>query len=473
MTLLITTLATLMEILGIISAFSALLNARTSQGAVAWVVSLLTFPVIAVPIYWIFGRTKFRGYVDAKHTGDMELHHITRNKKLIEGEWAHLPDSYQGQLQALDKLAKLPFTTGNNVQLLIDGEATFDSIFQGIEEAKNYILVQFFIVHDDVIGRALKEKLIKKAQQGVRIYFLYDEIGSHSLPRTYLDNLQKAGIQVSSFHSTRGIWNRFQINFRNHRKIVVVDGRVAWIGGHNVGDEYLGRSRKFGHWRDTHIRLQGPAVMGAQISFLEDWYWATEEKLELDWDVEMTQENVNAVLVMPSGPADEYDTASLMIQQAIQAATERFWIATPYFVPDEGVMQALHLAALRGVDVRVLIPDKPDHLLPFLSAYSFVGDMIQSGVKIYRYQYGFMHQKVFLLDRVVAAVGTVNLDNRSLHLNFEITVICLGEEFSGKVEKMLHQDFGHARKMTLEEIKKKPLLFKLLSRAAYLAAPVQ
>jgi cardiolipin synthase len=367
----------------------------------------------------------------------------------------------------------MPFVGNNHVELLIDGQRTFESIFHGIDQARSYILIQFFIVKDDRIGRELQERLMKKAREEVRVYFLYDEVGSHRLSRSYLDPLRDSGVDVRSFQSTRGAGNRFQLNFRNHRKVVVVDGKDGWVGGHNVGDEYLGRDSKIGPWRDTHVRMIGPAVLGLQLSFLEDWNWAADERLELSWAPEPAPTGSMAVLNLPSGPADALETASLMFQHAIHSARERIWIASPYFVPDEGVIGALHLATLRGVDVRILIPDNPDHLVVYLSAFAFVGEMLDSGVEIFRYEKGFLHQKTFLVDDVVAGVGTANLDNRSFRLNFEITAIVADRSFAGQLEQMFLADFQRSRRMTRDELNAKPYWFRAAARAAYLTAPVQ
>ena len=313
----------IMHILGFTSSIHAVMSTRTSQGAIAWVISLNTFPYVAVPAYWVFGRSKFQGYVTARHADDEELRQVLQNLPSSVDSFrvdlaAEHPDA-----EALEKLAKMPFGSGNDAELLIDGEATFNSIFEGIRRAQDYVLVQFFIVKDDGLGRALKAELIAKASQGVRVYFLYDEIGSHKLPKSYLRELRSAGAEAFSFHTTKGPRNRFQINFRNHRKIVVVDGRTAWIGGHNVGDEYMGSDPKFGRWRDTHVKITGPIALGAQLSFLEDWYWATHTIPELSWQPVASDSADLDVLIIPSGPADTLETAGLMFLHAITAAQRR------------------------------------------------------------------------------------------------------------------------------------------------------
>lgn len=457
--------------LGLLSSVDALMSTRTAPGAVAWIVSLNTFPYVAVPAYWVFGRSRFQGYVIGRREGESALHRAIGEKlDHLSSRGVTLP-SPRSALLAIERLAKIPSVGHNRVELLIDGEAAFRSIFAGIEAAERYLLVQFYIVRYDALGRELKARLVAKARSGVAVHFLYDEIGSYRLPAGYIRELAEAGVRASPFHSTRGSGNRFQLNFRNHRKVVVADGRSGWVGGLNVGDEYLGRDPRVGDWRDTNLRLEGPAALALQLSFLEDWHWATGEILDLDWEPAAASGLV-PVLVLPSGPADRFETASLMVQQAIHAASRRLWISSPYFVPDEGVLAALKLAAIRGVDVRVLIPERTDNLLTSLAAYAFIGPLLESGVQIYRYGAGFLHGKTWLIDDLASAVGTVNLDNRSFRLNFEITAWVLDPEFAGRMEQMFTADFERSRPMTETELARRSWWLRAASRAAYLFAPV-
>ncbi|ART61653.1 cardiolipin synthase [Kushneria marisflavi] len=461
-----------LHLLGALSGLMALMSSRTSQGAIAWIICLITFPYLAIPAYWFLGRPRFYGYVSAREQRDTSLRRVLDQfRTLVEPAFARPEDA---RLRAVERLAMLPMTSDNHCQLLINGHATFESLFQGIEQAEDYVLIQFFIVRDDALGQALKRRLIECAERGVHVFFLYDEIGSHGMPDRYFNELRSAGVAVHPFGSSKGWRHRFQVNFRNHRKIMVADGRQGWVGGLNVGVEYRGESKKHGHWRDTHLKLVGPAVLGLQESFWEDWHWATGDILSLAWHPRKAPGDARQhVVIVPSGPSDPLETASLLIQHAINQANERFWVTSPYFVPDQGVQDSLKLAALRGVDVRVMMPERPDHLLVFLSAFSFLGDMIRAGVKIYRYQPGFLHQKTFLIDRHASAVGTVNLDNRSFRLNFEVTAYVADEGFAAEVAQMLEEDFASCRQVTLEEINKRPLWHKLAARAAYLASPIQ
>lgn len=456
------------HLLGMATSMHALMSTRTAPGAVAWIVTLNTFPYAAVPAYWVFGRSKFQDYVGLRREKVASLEDVrARDLETLEVFRTSWPDSRQRNYQAVEKLAGLPFLDGNRVELLIDGNDTFASIFEGIAAAQDYLLVQFYIVRDDDLGRELQRRLIERARDGIRIYVLVDEIGSSGLSRSFIDELSDAGIEVHWFQSTRGWTNKFQLNFRNHRKLVVADGKRAWLGGLNVGNEYQARD-----WRDTHLMVEGPAVLHLQIVFREDWRWATDDLPQLSWTPHRASDRTVPVLVLPTGPADRVETASLMIQQFLQLSQERVWISTPYLVPDEGVIASLKLAAISGVDVRLLIPESSDNLIVSLASYPFIDPLLAAGVRIYRYQPGLMHAKSMLLDDSGAAVSTANLDNRSLRLNFELTALVADAEFARQVEAMFERDFANSRLVEINEFANKPLWFRIAARGAYLFAPV-
>ena len=463
----------LVYVMAIVSALEVIIKARTAQGAVAWTISLLTLPYITVPLYLVFGRNKFDGYLEQRDQIEEESLRLIRKTSGMVAEHI-VPVSNDTPLYAsLFNLARMPATTGNKVDLLIDGQQTFDSILAGMAAAQDYILFQFYIIRDDGLGKRLGRVLGDRAKAGVKVFVLYDEIGSRKFPSTRLyQGLQMNGVKVAPFNTTQGRRNRFQLNFRNHRKNVVVDGKYAWIGGHNVGDEYLGLKRRVGHWRDTHTRVAGPAVLGAVLAFATDWRWATRAAMNIDLDISGKKRGDSTVLVFPSDPASEYEEAGLMYHQAIVAATERIWIASPYFVPDHSIVAALQLAALRGVDVRVMIPDEPDGPVVAMANWSYTRDLLPTGVKVYRYQGGFMHQKVFLMDNRIAGVGTANFDNRSFRLNFEITLLVHDPAFASQVEDMLATDFRRSRQVSLEEIEAKPAWFPLAMGVSRLFSPL-
>ena len=463
----------LVHLSGLYCAYRAIVYTRTAQGAIAWAVSLVTLPYLAVPLYVVFGRRKFVGYVKARRKGDLEINHVAADSAQAVAEFRSDFGEERPQLLAVETLAKMPFTAGNDVELLIDGQAAFDSIFAGIEAAQDYILVQFYIVRDDELGRELKQRLIDRARAGVRVYFLFDSIGCYQLSSEYLEALREAGVSAKAFLTTRGPNNRFQLNFRNHRKIVISDGRVAWVGGLNVGDEYMGRSERFGPWRDTHCRIEGPVVQCVQLSFLEDWFFATGGLPKLEWTPQRSAKGSVHSLALHSGPADSKETASLFFVHAINSARERIWIASAYFVPDDRVVGALQLAAMRGVDVRILLPAKPDHVLVYLSSFSYLAELGDVGVSIYRYEPGFLHQKTMLIDDRVSVVGTANLDNRSFRLNFEISMIFIDEELNRRTEAMFEADFARSRRVDVSHLEERSSWFQFLVKVARLMAPIQ
>ena len=449
------------------------LTYRTAQGAIAWIIGLLALPYLAVPMFVLFGRYRFGGYVKARRMGDQALtsllNRFERQTTSLPGPGRQLPDD---ELQALCKLGRQPLTEGNQCTLLRDGAATFEALFEAMECATRYILLEFYIVRSDKVGRRIKSILERKLAQGVDVWFLYDDIGSVFLPRTYLRELSAAGARIASFGDGNIRRRRFQINFRNHRKLLVCDGRVGFVGGINLGDEYLGITMDQEPWRDTHCQIQGPAVIGLQLAWLEDWNWASNDVPELDWAPENNAPGDEQVLILPTGPADTWETCTLFFLNCINNARTRIWIASPYFVPDFQIMNALQLAALRGVDVRILIPEKSDSQLIRLAAYSYLVQASQAGIGIYRYQPGFMHQKVLLVDDRYAAVGTANLDNRSMRLNFEIIAINTSRRFIDSVHAMLEEDLVSCRRMTERDYRDRSIVFRLGCRAVRLLAPL-
>jgi cardiolipin synthase A/B len=447
---------------------SEIFRSRTSQGSIAWIISLLILPFPMTFIYAVFGIKSFDDYTAVQtHSGRL-LRKVRASKTKI------LDQPTTADFPVLANVSQLPFLAGNEVELLIDGEATFKSILEGISRATETLLVQFYIIHDDELGREFAERLLERAKAGVKIYLLYDDVGSFWLPRAYKNRLRKAGIRVSGFnhrHRILRVLGPTRIQYRNHRKIVVVDGKEAWIGGLNVGDEYMGRSKVFGHWRDTHVRLKGPAVLAAELSFREDWQWATGEELTgLPASTQVAGDQ--SVLIMPTGPADILESCAIAFDDVIGQSKKRLWIVSPYFVPDLSMETALFAARMRGVDVRILIPELPDHRLVWLASISYANRMVQHGVDMYRYPSGFLHEKVILVDDKLAGVGTVNFDNRSFRINFEITMWFAGEKMIAEVEKMLKRDFAAANKVDKFVPGSQSAIMRLMTQSARLLSPI-
>lgn len=427
----------LLEALAVIFAYRAMRSARTPQGAVAWVVFLITAPYLAVISYVFLGHRKHEGYVLARRAAS----HVLRGMEDARRRFP--PTRDPASYAAFERLAAAPVLSGNGFEVLIDGETAFPRIFDAIEAAEAYVLVQFYILRDDGIGAALSKRLVAAAQRGVAVYVLYDSIGSARLTRAYLRRLREAGIRILDSNALRGPSNRRQINFRNHRKCVIVDGIQGFIGGLNIGDEYVGHDPGLGIWRDTACALQGPIVSQLQLVFCEDWVWATDESLFelLNWEPRLSEQNMDGLL-LATGPADDVETGAFYFCTAAQMAQERLWIASPYFVPEADVLSALKVAAMRGVDVRLLLPSGADHYATYLAAFAYFDEMREAGVKIMLYDIGFMHQKALVVDDTMASVGTINLDSRSCRLNFEATALLFDPRATRQVAQMLERDFS-------------------------------
>ncbi len=478
----IVSLLSLAYLLAIICIFHVLQNFRTAQGAIAWIIGLISFPYVTVLLYIFFGRNKFEGYVAARRIGDKELSHFAHELATYTACCTDKSPAHSKELNVITQLTKLSFTYNNHTELLINGQQTYSSMFNAIEKAKDYILLEFYIVRDDNSGEKLSQLLLKKLSEGVRIYFLYDDVGSATLAYKYIYTLTAAGAHIRSFNTTGKRHKRFQINFRNHRKILIIDGNTGFLGGLNIGDEYIGLNPDLSPWRDTHMKLQGPSVLSLQVTFIEDWYWSANTVPQLNWqplintqndqvtDKETTEES--GVLIVPTSAADEFETCELFFLNCINHATQRLWIASPYFAPDIQIMSALQLAALRGVDVRIMIPENPDHLLIYYAAFSYLEAANKSGIKIYRYSTGFMHQKVMLVDNRYACVGTANLDSRSMHLNFEVTAVVCNNKFVSDIESMLTKDFENSRQAQVSDFSERSIAFRIICRAARLMAPM-
>ncbi|MFS2198118.1 cardiolipin synthase [Pseudomonas sp. Pseusp3] len=464
----------LLHSLGMIAAIHAVLTVRTAQGSIAWALSLFFIPYFTLIPYLVFGRSTFDGYIKARRQANEEMRKAVSElnwRPWVEEALTARASAAYASLRAMPKLGTMPCLANNEMRLLINGQSTFEAIFDAISRAKEAVLIQFFIVHDDRLGQRLQSLLLKKAAEGVAIYLLYDRIGSHSLPHGYVQALRDGGVEVKAFATRSGWLNRFQVNFRNHRKIVVVDGILGFVGGHNVGDEYMGEKPPLAPWRDTHVQVRGPVVACMQESFAEDWFWAARALPPLILP-EVYPEGGVLCQLLASGPADACETCSLFFVEAIHAATERVWITSPYFIPDEAVFAALRLAVLRGVDVRLLLPSRPDHRIVYAASSLYAFEAVRAGVRVFRYEPGFLHQKVVLIDSEISAIGSANMDNRSFRLNFEVMLLTVDSAFAAEVEQMLNDDFANAHEIAKEESRETHRVQQLGMRVARLISPI-
>ena len=376
----------------------------------------------------------------------------------------------------------IPFSS--RVCLLKDGTSTFSAIFDAINSGKHYILVQYYILRSDRLGLELKELLISKAREGLQVFLLYDDMGSFWLSKQYIKDLRLAGVHTATFLPVFSLKRFYLMNYRNHRKLVVVDGNVAFTGGLNVGEEYaasrFGRHR---YWRDTHMSITGKSVKQIESIFVGDWEFSTGKKIlnklekqkgkaETSKPTTQMSSFEQGILVVPSGPYDQTNIGMLLFMQIIHGAKKKLWVSTPYFVPDEALQKGLELAVLKGIEVKILLPKLSEQLLVHWVTLSYAEQMQRAGVQVYLYEKGFIHQKVILIDDDVAFVGTSNFDNRTLYLNCELMLGVFGEEFNKQIKSMLEDDFKNAKVFSPKKDRLIRKLIRLRANGARLLAPL-
>jgi cardiolipin synthase len=466
-----------LEGVAVISALHAVWFVRTSQAAVAWVVGLLVFPLISVPLYWIFGRYRFYGYREAlREVGRIHKRSVgainreLRTRRNSQTTRLHTP------LEQVADVLDTPLCSGNQFELLVDGEEFYTALWRHIAAAKSYIYLESYTIRDDETGTRLADALVAKAREGVTVRVLYDELGSILLTRSYLQKLIAAGIDIRSFNTRQGLFNRFQINFRNHRKIVVIDGSLAIVGGFNIGNEYLGQASWIAGWRDTAVCMRGPIVRKVQAVFAGDYYWSARRDLaEANWDGEIPNTDVDEAraAVCATGPADERPLATMMFASAANSARQRLWISTPYLVPDETLKVSLTMACARGVDVRILVPTVADVWPVYLAGLYYERELLEAGIHVMRFaNHIMMHQKCVLVDDQMVLIGSTNLDVRSLHLNFELMIAIEDNQLVQRMIEVLETDFARAESMRVSDPPQHPWLTAAGRVIARLFSPV-
>lgn len=489
----------------IYNAVNVLFDRRSPAATTGWLLALLGLPWIGIPLYYLIGQSRLRGNIRKKRTRTKRFAAYAQEFERRFRQINAAPPTPPPALQVVfDRFTRIFRGIGavaepylNNIALLADGEKTFAHIFAAIENAERYIFVQYYILRSDRLGLELKDLLINKAKRGIPVYVLFDDMGSFWLSKQYIRDLRDAGIQVASFLPVTKMRRGVQLNFRNHRKLVVVDGQVAFTGGLNVGDEYAGSS-KIPHWRDTHVMVMGPAVAQLEEVFFEDWFFAADSRVSVkqmmrlveqrsDTDGDLlrktffvlgpgpTQTNRShqaLVQVIPSGPSDDMYLNALLFVELINSSRHRLWIASPYFVPDATLELALELAILRGVDVRILIPKESDHRIVQWVSMHHAMHFKRQGAEVFLYRRGFMHQKVLLVDEIITCIGTTNFDNRAMYLNFETSLVIHDEIFNSEVATMLEGDFGSSLRLQLDDIKGEGPLVKLRGNIARLLSPL-
>lgn len=436
----------ILYILALINIVKVFYRNISPGAAFGWILFHLLLPMLAVPLYFFLGESKVPLYTKI-HRRMLQKFYRTSGRNLMEGLEQKSISHPLGQM--LPKIDPLSLVQTAHVKLLVDGEEAFPEMFEAIKKAQHFILVQYYIIRNDRLGLELKKVLCEKAEAGVTVFLLADDWGSFGLGRKYMADLRKCGVHVERFLPFKFRFS-LQVNFRNHRKLTLIDGKVAFTGGLNIGVEYLSRvSKKV--WRDTHVKVEGQGVWPLIAGFVQDWYFAAGEDIrdKVSFDFECKGGNI-PVQVSNFGPTDGPAVGVVLYQQLIASAEKTLCIATPYLVPDEILMHALYLAVLRGVKIRILLPKVGDSFVVHKVSLFHAKQLDILGVEIYLYTPGFMHQKVWVVDDQVAAIGTVNFDNRSLYLNFETALVMHSAEFSYQVTNMLEDDFGRSERFVYD-----------------------
>lgn len=436
-------------------AFNVMLENRNPVRTLAWIVVLITIPFIGFLFYLYFGVNyrKVKMF-SMKGLGDMKwLQYMSEDQKQLIKKSEFLQKRETIEVRKLMTLllnnSKALLTRYNKVEVLNNGEETFPALFEALENARKYIHLEYYIIDEGRLAAQLKDILIRKAGEGVEVRFIFDEVGSWSLSKGFIRDLREAGIQIYPFLPVRFRHLANKANYRNHRKIAVIDGEVGFVGGLNIADRYMDGVPGIGIWRDTHLRVQGEVVTSLQVVFLIDWYFVRQELL-LNKNEYLPYIKVDSNVVVQtvtSGPDSDWASIQQSYFTLINMAKRYVFISTPYFMPGETTLNALKTAAMSGVDVRILLPHKSDSWLTYWCTRSFVEELLVAGVKIYWYQKGINHSKVIVVDGLVASVGTANMDLRSFEQNFEVSLIIYDRE----VVKVLAHDFIHDLRESTEE----------------------
>jgi cardiolipin synthase len=471
------TLAGVLEVVCVLVVIpTVLVTKRDATVAVAWCLLVLFLPLFGALFFWAFGYNYMHRRVGRKqaHRSAFRKSHPPAIHEASRGEPASGDDPTYQHLGSLALAVRaFPVTPGNAVSVYHETEAAFADLLEAIRAARHHVHLEFFIVRSDATAERLLQLLTEKAKAGVEVRFLYDAMGSLYLKRRLLRPLCDAGGKTAAFLPVNPFRSLIQVNLRNHRKIVVIDGQVGFTGGMNVGDEYLGKGARFGYWRDTFLRLRGPAAAGLQRVFTEDWDFASGEALNgAAYFPAVPGEGDTPVQVVESGPDQDTNSIREVYFAAILAARERLWIASPYFVPDSGMLDALRLARYRGVDVRLLCIARWDHVLSFYASRYYWSDLLAAGAHVYQYTRGMMHSKIVMVDGRWAMVGSANLDNRSLRLNFEVGCALHAPERVAELEARFQADLKDAAELDAATFARRPFLARVAENACRLFSPV-
>ena len=460
-------------------ALMIILEKRSPFKTAAWLMVLILVPIFGILFFVVFGQE----YRKTKKFSRKGLKGLNKLRTLASEQLREIGKTHpepDHEILANENIIKLLLnnsntllTTGNQVELLKDGEKTFEAIFTEIEAARHHIHLEYYIFSDDKIGSRLKEILVRKRAQGVEVRIIVDDVGSWDLRKKYFTDLRAKGIEIFPFMEVRFPRLTSRVNYRNHRKIVIIDGKIGFIGGINIADRYVEGMPKLGHWRDTHLLLKGDAAACLQVIFAADWYFVSHKNIYgYRYFPKFTEAAGTPIQISASGPDYNWEAIAQAFFVAISNARKKIYLVTPYLMPPQALLTALQTAALSNVDVRIIIPEKSDARLSKWCSFSYVEQLLEAGVRIYFYQNGFIHSKYLLVDDSFSSVGTSNFDFRSFETNFEANAFIYNRAFSKKLQAHFMDDLQNSREIELPQWQQRSTLFKVRESLAHIISPM-
>ena len=443
---------------------------RNPIKTVAWILAVVFLPFIGIIWYAFFGQDATKRHVISKR-----MYSKLKRRPLDEmgtPEEFTIPDEHDNLVALLKNMDYNPLLGGNDVKLFTSGEEKFNYLFYDIERAKEHIHIEYYVFIDDDLGKKLQKALIKKAKEGVEVRIIYDSFGSRKVKEKYFEDYRMAGIEVEPF--LKLTWSAFtsRLNYRNHRKIIVIDGTIGYLGGMNIADRYI-KGLDWGLWRDTHARIVGKGVQGLQSVFLIDWYFVSQTLITSRKYFPSIDNCGSAPMqIVNSGPLSDANELSHGITQAIYDAKKSIFIQTPYFLPPEGMLDALYGASIRGVDVRIMISEKSDVAIVQLASKSYIKNLLKSGVKVYSYTKGFMHSKLMIFDDSLTLIGSANFDARSFEQNFEVEAFIYDNDVTEKAIDIFIEDQKNTEQQHLKDWLKRPIVNRFIESLLRLFAPL-
>ena len=446
---------------------------RNPVRTISWILVISLLPYIGIFFYLVFGRSYHRQKRISNRI-KKKISKISKKQAINQVDLRKYPIVEKNiKLSTLiGKTSELGVYGNNEIDIFTEGVSLLDRMLEDISKAKDHIHAEYFIIETDETGNTFKEALIKKAQEGVDVRVIYDDLGSWKLKRSTIKDMKKAGIKLQSFFKIRFPYFTSKINYRNHRKILIIDGTIGYLGGFNIADRYT-KGLDWGIWRDTHLRIEGDAVAGIQHTFIYDWLYITKRlHTNKRFFPETTVTTPTAVQIGISGPDMDWESIMQAYCLAISNAKKYIYIQTPYFLPNESILNAIESAALSGVDVKLMIPYRSDERVSYESSMSYMGSILKAGVEVYQYTKGFIHSKTLVIDDEIAVIGSANIDLRSFEQNFEVSAFIYDEKHSKNLKELFIKDVKVCKKLSYQKWSKRPIYRKVIQALARLLSPI-